>query len=62
MCRVNASRPVALRKLQNIFELAFLAFACPCVCGVHFEQVLDLAALSEGLATLFPIHRAVPDA
>ena len=39
-------------KFQNVFELVVRADAC--VCGVHFEQVLDLAARSSRLATRFP--------
>jgi hypothetical protein len=49
-----------LRKLQNVFELVVLAEAC--ICGVHFEEVHDLAACSARLATRFPIRRAVRDA
>lgn len=45
--------------IANIFELVGLADVC--VCGVLFEQVLDLAALGEGWTHVFPIHRAVSD-
>jgi hypothetical protein len=38
--------------LQNVFELVVLADAC--VCGVHFEEVLDLAARGARRATHFP--------
>jgi hypothetical protein len=46
--------------MQHVFELIVLAEAC--MCGVHVEEVHDLAACRARLATCFPIRRVVRDA